>query len=407
MTDVQEVTPPRLSTADHPESMGTVIQLRSAAAEHPGEPDPELAHATSILQRLSGPRSIELPGGLGRHALRAEMLLEQPPTRIDVQTAEPGATLTAADAIISAADTAVELIGQELLVLGDALATDLTGMTCGAALEVAEAVLALAVAPRASAMWGDPTTALAAEVALEVAAEDLRGAAAAYERLYAGFTEDVWGISGDLLHAGRRRWRVIARARLRNQLSKASRTSRVGSMSTAITTVMRSREAHERRAALAPLLSHHLGSLDRGPLSDIDAAMDALRAVRRLQASLGDHLDRDRFHWLLLADAFDSPDVVSPAVNVRNAVQAWEADVDAAGGEGALDLDLGTITEWAARSSTSLPALAQGHRVARSLGLALPTVRALVNALLLRERTEELVSTDEQPGTPRRTSTGS
>jgi hypothetical protein len=340
---------------------------------------------------------MELPADLGRPSARIETLLSDGPSAIDSCAIDPVTAVAAARRAIAAARAAVDLITDEAAVLGDALSTDLGTLPLRALHDIADAVLGLSMAPRAAAGWGDPTAAAAADTVLEVAAEDLRDAARSHQGLYERFTEGVWHVPTPMLRAARHRWRLIARARVRRQLRLTSRSGRVGSLTIAVAELLEVRATRDRLDAVAPLLSHHLEQLDRGPLSDVDAALSALEAVRLLQTRLGNLLDSQRLQELLLADAFRSPDVAGPAVHVRNAIRAWSADVLSMGGADARALDLDALARWATECSDLLPALTKGHEAATDLGAPVPTLQRLVEILLLREHVEELAPRTHRP----------
>jgi len=158
--------------------------------------------------------------------------------------------------------------------------------------------------------------------------------------------------------------------------------------------VLLARRARARVDGVAPLLAQHLGGLNRGPLSDADDALRAVRAVRRLQAALGDLADGERLRRLLLADAFRSEDVFGPAVNVRMALGAWQRDLDGVGGRDAWAFTLDELVDWTEGVTELLPALRQATDAAAEVGARVSGLRDLVHLLLLRQHVAEL--TDAQ-----------
>lgn len=410
-SDLGRVTTPLASVPAGKETLATVIPLLAvdrdratwpaievadadARAPLPDEED-RLPRARSVLQRLAGDRAVELPVALGRATLRVERLLTEGPAAVDPSNVDPAGAIATTEWILQATAALFELIEEEGLVLGEVLTIDLSALRLETLVEVAEAVLALSQAPRAVSSWGSAVVAEAAEVVLQVIAEDLRVAARSHAQLSQRFTEGIWYVPGTALEAGRRRWRLISRVRLRRELRAVSRTGHVRGFSAAVQQVLEARTARDRIASMAPLLSHHLAELDRGPLSDADAALTAVGAVRRLQAILGDLLDEDRLAQLLLADAFRSPIVVSPAVRLRNALRAWDADVKSVSGAEAYALTQSELARWAAEVSDLLPALAEGQEAAGLLGAPATTLRALVDMLLVREHVEDLQDADQ------------
>jgi hypothetical protein len=142
---------------------------------------------------------------------------------------------------------------------------------------------------------------------------------------------------------------------------------------------------------MSPLLTHHLAELDQGPLSDVDGALAAIGAVRRLQAVLGDALVPSRLERLLRAEAFASPDVLSPAVNLRNAILAWRHDLTLLGGQVTDTLPWSELQHWADVCDRLLPSLREGQAAAARLGVPAASLRSLSDVLLLREHVHDLV----------------
>lgn len=380
-------------TAGHRERLGRSASGDSAEAVVV-EPIPEVAddvRAEEVLSRRVGPRWSELPTGVARDAIRAEALLELGPTDVDPAVTGAEEALERAGSLRNAATALVEVISEEAEVLSEALGADVTCLPLEQMHEVAQAVVALSAAPRGVGAWGAPAEAEAAEVVLRVSEPHLREAARSYEVLYAHFTDGIWDISPQLLASAGDRWRLISRARLRTKLRAVSRNRRIpGRLSRIVAEVTEAQASRSQLAVLGPLLSHHLAELDRGPLSDIGAALSSLDAVRRLQRSLGDRLDADRLVRLLQADAFRSHDVVGPATTVRSALHAWASDVPAASGDRAWATDLAQLQRWSDDLAQLLPALHQGVDAAQRSELTTPTLRSLVDALVLRDHVAQL-----------------
>ncbi|MFZ6003890.1 MAG: hypothetical protein ACOYXM_08155 [Actinomycetota bacterium] len=353
-----------------------------------------LERAVGLLQRLAGADAGDLPSTLGQVAARAEWLLAEGPTALDTATSEPAQALDRASHVVAASRSLLDLILEEVEVLSEAISAQLTSASLGSIHDIADAILDLATVSRAAPHWGDPNAADAAELVLGVLAEDLREAAQAHEALYQRFTESIWQVPTPLLRAGRHRWRLIARARLRRQLRAASRSDRVGKIAAAAKDVLEVRAIRDRVDALAPLLAHHLGALDCGPLSDIDGALVPLKAVRRLQGALGDRVEGARMQQMLLADAFRTHDVTGPALRVRNAIRAWQSDLARADASDASWIHLDELNDWVIECASTVPALAEGLDAATGLGLSVESVRALVDVLVLREHVERLIEAE-------------
>jgi hypothetical protein len=396
-SDVTRVTAGQLSADAPTQDIAAVIPLLATARERGGErPAPAVgqgpvATARGVLERRVGASAVDLPTGLGRAALRLEVLLATGPTGTDPARTAPGVAIATADRILTAAAGALDLIGAEGEVLGEALSAPLLDLPIGQLAEIADAVLVLSVAPAGDPGWGNPAAAETAGTILSAAAEDLRAAAMTHARLYERWTESVWDIPDTRLAAARRPWRVLTRARVARGLRAVSRSGRVqGGTRAAAREILEARAARERLDVLAPVVAQHLGQLGRGPLSDVDAALDAVRAVRDLQRALGDRVHPARLSRLLEAAAFRSHDVAGPAVNLRNAVRAWRGDVAAVGGVDVPGMRLDDLATWADDCCALLPALTHGHSEMIRLGLSAPTLSSLVEALALREHLARL-----------------
>ena len=352
----------------------------------PVAPQPDLDRAQGILERCVGARWAQLPVGTGRAGLRAEVLLQSGLTAIDPTTIDAGDAVARAERVVRAAAALVDLLADETDVLSEALAADVITLPFDRLHQVAEAVVALSTAPRAVPAWGDRAEADAAEVVLRVSEADLRDASESHGRLYERFTEGIWDVPSPLVSAGRRRWRLVTRTRLRRRLRAVSRTGRLPGRLTAVAAeVLDARATRSRLNVLSPLLSHHLAELDRGPLTDIDAVLSALTAVRNLQQALGDLLDGTRLERLLMADAFRSPDVVGPAAAIRSTLDAWANDIASVDGNGAWATDGFEIERWAIEVAQLLPVLIEGNEAVRAVAAVDPTLSALVDGLLLRD----------------------
>jgi hypothetical protein len=153
--------------------------------------------------------------------------------------------------------------------------------------------------------------------------------------------------------------------------------------------VLAVREARDRLAELAPLLSTHLARSGWGPLADVDAVASSLAAVQRFQSLLDDRLDPARLADLLSAVAFQSPVLVLPASRLRMSLGRWHTQVTARGGA-PWALTAAELGDWAARTGASLQAIRAGAAAMEAIGRPLTTVRALVGDLLLRQLADEL-----------------
>lgn len=371
---------------------------RPASPEPEGSPELEVARAQEamardidLLQRRYGDRWPELPAALGRSAATAEALLVCGPTALDPATASPLGAATGAWLLVPPALTLADRVVEEAEVLGEALGTEIVGLPLRHLDEVVGAVLDLGLVSVVEPTWANPVAADAAHVVLDALGAELRATTQVHDELYAGFTDHVLDISDSRLRAVDRPWRLVARARLRRDLAFASRTGRVPGGIRAVThQVLEVSDARRRLTSLAPLLSTHLGRSGWGPLTDADAVVASLSAVRRFQRVLGDRLDRDRLAGLLAAGAFRSAELVVPATNLRTALRRWRVDVASlcAGDPWAIPAD--ELAGWAVRTAAVLSAITTGASSMAEIDRAPATVSVLVDDLLLREDVAEL-----------------
>lgn len=382
------------TTADADSDVDAPTEMETAPAPSPEAVDSRLTLALETLARRAGPSGKDLPGSLGRPLLRLEGHLADGPIPV-----EPGVgpleLAMLIDRLLRSAAAVHDLLVEEMEVLGEALEVDLSLFPLTRLQELADALLGLSMAPRSAAAWGRPDAAQAAETVLQVAAEDLRASAREHATLYRRYTEYVWDVPTHLLQAGQHRWRFVSRTRLARQLRAVSRTDRFPrGLTAAAKEILEVRAVRARLVSMSPLLTHHLAELDQGPLSDVDAALAAVGAVRRLQCVLGDAIVPDRLERLLLAEAFASPDVLSPAVNLRNAILAWHHDLSSLGGEVSDTLVWSDLALWAEACGQLLPSLREGQAAAARLGISVATLPALADLLLLREHVEDLVTAE-------------
>jgi len=394
--DHERVRPQQAPPEDRAITLAPVIQLEPirrhlAAAERAPQASAATERALGVLARRAGLRGLELPADLGRPLARMSHLLSAAPTRLDAERMLPALAAELAALATSAADVTLEVVFGEAEVLGEALGTDLLGLRLDELHEVAEAVLAVSRAPRAAEQWADPRDAAEAERVILAAGDDLRAAATTHVWLQERFTDQVWEIPVGLLERAGASWRLVGRARLRRLLRLASRSGRP-SLSASVPGVLAARRARNQVEAIRPQLTRYLGSLDRGPLSDADAALSAVRAVRRLQGALGLGLDMERLSRLLLADAFRSEDVFAPAVNVRLALLAWRRDVEGFGGAEAWSCTLDELADWTVEVLDLLPDLRSAMAAADGIGARAVSLRDLVDLHVVREHIAELTA---------------
>jgi hypothetical protein len=291
-----------------------------------------------------------------------------------------------AGALARAGRTALDLLGDEVAVLSEALGADLGRLNLDELDSVAACVIALGAAPPAAPAWGRREAADGAALVLALVEPDLRAASRAHEAVYERFTEHVWSVPPELLVRSARWWRPVARHRLRQHVRAASRTGAVpGRLSGLARQIVEARVARARLAPLRPLLSHHLGHLDRGVLTDAGSALQAVNAVRDLQGALALLHDDERMERLLLAGAFGAPELQGPARSIRTTLAAWTCDVEVAGGRGALALECNSLEAWADQLERDAGLVLAGLEHIERLQPSV-TLRQAVDALVLREQ---------------------
>lgn len=399
------------SADDELGALATVIPFTSARSEdaatsdraslaEPMHTSPSLApeRAIDMLRRRIGDRWAEVPTDLGRVGLHLVDLVRSGPTAVDPEITDAVVALERVEHVVASASGMLELLGDEAPVLSEALAVDVADLPLERLHEVVEAVIELSRAPRAVPAWGHAANANSAHAVLQVAEGDLRRAATTHASLYERFTDGIWEVPPTLLVSGRRRWRLMARAKLRRQLRSVSRSGGVpGPLGPVAAEVLDAHSARARLSELGPLLAQHLGELDRGALTDVDSALAALSAVRRLQGALGDHLDGARIERLLLAGAFRSADVVGPAVAVRNILDAWASDVRVAHGERAWVLLAREVESWALAVALIHRDIERALDGLQEIDLIEPTLRSLVDVLVLREHAATATAVAAEP----------
>lgn len=370
--------------------MATVTQIAPEArrAERLAAAD---ERAVRMLASRYGTGWLSLPADVGRASAAAEALLRQPPAAIDPTRWGLGPLLQRAHLLEAAARSTGESATDDAEVLSEALQVDLTVLPLRQVLDIAGAVVDLSTAPAAASSWGQPEAARVAELVLESVGDDLRTARRLQHEVYEASTEAVWSVPVTILQGGRARWRLLSRQRLRRHLATVSRSGRApGRLAEAADLVLDARAARARVASMASLLSGNLGELDRGPLTEVDDARDALLAVRRLQEALGAALDADRLCRLLQAHAFHTAEVFRPATSLRSTLQAWVRQVTLHGGHEPLQPTCRDLVPWADGLAATLPALEVGLRATSGHGLRPVSAHALVDDLLLREHLHDL-----------------
>jgi hypothetical protein len=292
-----------------------------------------------------------------------------------------------------------EMARNESEVLEQALGARLVDLSLQRLSAIVDAVIGLSDAPRAEPAWASPVAAQAAEALLDACGDDLRAGVRTHQAVYAQFDDAIWEVSARRLRKGRHVWRPIARLHLRHTLATVSRT-RVAPKPIAASAnlILEALRIRKRLETSAPLFANHLGEYDRGPLTDIDTAREALAAVGRLQEPLGDRLDATRLGRLLSAGAFQHDAVLEPARILGTALTAWTADVARLGGGDALAMHGGELMSWASLVEDALPSIEAAVAAVDGHEGTPATLRDLVYDLLVRQRFDEL--TANTPNTP-------
>jgi hypothetical protein len=374
--------------------LATIIDLtpRPSGSASTESVERELIADARFLHGRYGDRWLELPEALGRPLLHAETLLAGGPVGIPPST-PPTEAIGRARLAARAATAMGEIACNESEVLEQALGARLVDLPLHRLSAVVDAVLGMSAAPRAEPAWASPVAARSAESVLDACDDEFRAGAHTHRQVYAQFTDAIWDVPARRLKNGRRPWRPISWVRLRRALAATSRTRLApSSVSAAADLVLEARAVRERLLSVAPLLANHLGEYDRGPLTNIDAAREALAAVRRLQDALGDRLDASRLARLLAADAFKNDAVVEPARHLGSALWSWTADIGRLGGGQAVSMDGAEMIRWASLVREVMPAVEAAVAAVVTRGGPAQTLRDVVFDLLVRQRFSELTA---------------
>src|SRR5690606_31103289 len=148
----------------------------------------ELDRALGVLQRRLGESGFALPADLGRPSARLAAVLEKGPTGVDSARTPAALALEIADVAAAAARVTLDLAAPGAALLGEALGSDLDGLSLPRLVEVADAVVGLGQTPAVPETWAEPGACEAATAVLEALAEDLQDASLTHAWLYERFT---------------------------------------------------------------------------------------------------------------------------------------------------------------------------------------------------------------------------
>lgn len=378
----------QLSSATRSEtSVDTSVDL-SAHSRGPSSLDQN--RDAEVLRRRYGDRWPDLPTNLGRVAAVLERLLAWGPTTVDATQTWTDDDAANAWTVVQAATVHAEEIIEESEVLGEALNVRLDGLPLRQLDELVEALVSLSAVGGGASRWADPAAASASRLVLDTYGDEIRRAADLHRQVYERFTERVWDLRESRLRAGRRRWDLVGRARLRSELNAVSRAGKLaGAPHDASDLILRARAARTLLTEIAPLLERHLGRYHRGPLTDLEPAIVSLDAVIRLQQSLGDRLAVDRLAALLTADAFATDAVMTPALRLRDALGSWQAEVEEVCGGDPWVLPAKHLRDWAAETRAVLVPMIAALCDLTERDHPPVSLRDLVDALLLREHGDQ------------------
>ncbi len=394
--------------------LAPVIQLSAAArhdaraddstigpAHHSGHLSADRDRDADLLRRRYGDRWPDLSTNLGRVAVALERLLAWGPTAVDAEQTWTDDDAANAWLVVQAAAVHADEIIEESEVLGEALGASLDGLPLRQLDQLVEALVSLSAVGGGASRWADPAAAAASRLVLDTYGDDVRLASDLHREVYGRFTEGVWGVRESRLRLGKRRWNLLGRALLRSELNAISRTEKLsGTLGDTSDLILRARAARAKLAELAPLLERHLGRYYRGPLTDLEPALVSLDAVIRLQQTIVDRLDVDRLAGLLMADAFATDAVMTPALRLRDALGSWQSEVEqlCAGDPWALPAQ--ALQSWAAEARAALGPMIAALCELTERNHPPVSLRDLVDALVLREHGDQSQRPTAAPATP-------
>lgn len=374
--------------------LAPVIQL-SSAARYDGTRDADL------LRRRYGDRWPDLPTNLGRVAVGLERLLAWGPTAVDAEQTWTDDDAANAWLVVQAAAVHADEIIEESEVLGEALGARLDGLPLRQLDQLVEALVSLSAVGGGASRWADPAAAAASRLVLDTYGDDVRLAADLHRDVYDRFTEGVWEVRESRLRSGKRRWSLIGRVLLRSELNAICRSGKLsGTLRDASDLILRAREARSHLTDLAPLLERHLGRYHRGPLTNLEPAVVSLDAVIRLQQTIVDRLDVDRLAGLLMADAFATDVVVTPALRLRDALGSWQTEVEELLGGDPWVLSADQLRIWAAEARGALIPMIAALCELTERNHPPVSLRDLVDALVLREHGDQSQRPTAAPAAP-------
>lgn len=376
-------------------ALAPVIQLSSAAR-------PDAKRDADVLRRRYGDRWPDLPTNLGRVGVTLERLLAWGPTAVDAEQTWTDDDAANAWLVVQAAAAHAAEIIEEGDVLGEALGARLDGLPLRQLDLLVEALVSLSAVGGGASRWADPAAASASRLVLDTYGDDVRLAADLHRQVYERFTEGVWEVRESRLRSGKRRWGLVGHALLRSELNAVSRTGKLsGTIGDASDLILRARAARNHLADLAPLLERHLGRYHRGPLTNLEPAIVSLDAVIRLQHTIVDRLDVDRLAGLLMADAFATDVVMTPALRLRDALGSWQSEVEQLCVEGdPWVLPAHQLRAWAAETRAALVPMIAALCDLTERNHPPASLRDLVDALVLREHGDQSQRTTPAPATP-------
>jgi hypothetical protein len=355
----------------------------------------QLSEDITALRATYGPRWTLIPVGQADNARSVRNVLSGGLVSLDPEKADPVRLPQELGPFARESADAAALILTEASYLGEALGADLSEFALRDLRQVARAILQLSDAPPPNPGWASPSSAHAASIVLSTLGQDVRAARALHAELYTDLTEEVWELES-VKRLPNKPWRrPLQRRRLRADLASVSRSGRP--VTNLKTTLIRLRHAVQLRAQINETwtaLTAHLGWFATAGIPDVDGAAHSLAALQRLQAALGEHVDRARLHDLSAADAFVSDELTVPALAVLSAIDGWAARARQLTSADPLRATALDLSRWATEANNALAIVVALRDATAPLRSSARMVGQILDDAIVRDRLDAMCHTD-------------
>jgi len=352
----------------------------------------QLAEDTASLLHTYGERWPQVPRHHGVLASQAKEILASGIVPVRPETADPVRVLQDLDPFVKFTSESAQQLLEHASLLGEALGSDLSGLTLGNLRRLCHAIFRLSDAPPPNPAWCRPAAAYAASVALGALGDDMRAATALYQQLYEDFTEEIWDLPSIRRHSAVDRWwQAAARRRLKAELASVSRTGRPPTNVRATMATLRRALALRKDIEVAwTSMRGHLGWFADAPMPDVEGASASLAAVQELLAALGERADVARLMDLAAADAFVCAELSGPASEITDTIAAWAGLAKRFHGPDPLAFTAPELSQWAVVTAQSLEVLRVLKEATAPLRPRIRSVAEIFDDAVARDRVEQL-----------------